>query len=387
MRSGESTAIAGLDAYLDGVSAGRLDAAILALVESDLVEADTGLRAMDDTPHPGAAFVDRLEESLLRTASLSAPAEPVVPRVTDVSDRPTRTQVLAHAPRGRLPGWPWAPGELATAALLVLTLVGSYLAFGAARPDQERQQAPSVPAPESGRVLLAEMPLSRDAIPDPFDLEVMRFRIEPDREAIITADRWAELPGASIAYVLAGQLTLRVEAPFRVTRADTPAPEEIAAGTEVVLGIGDTAMFPFEAARTYANPGPEPVELLQGNVMASGGWLHDLPSGFYTLAGGDLSSLPASVIPAALPGPLVLRLERVAVESPELFPPSSVQGADGVQASLLEPSASGARTPDRQGEMAYVLTLAPAFASLDAQDIRNANDDVARVHQPEFLVV
>jgi hypothetical protein len=382
MQSGESTAIAGLDAYLDAVSAGGPDAAILALVESDLAAADNGLRALDDTPHPDAAFIDRLEASLLRAAPPSLPSEAAVPRFTGVSNHPTRTQVLAPAPRRRLPGWPWAREQLATAALLVLTLVGSYLAFGAVRLDPERQQAPSIPLRDNERDILVEMPLSRDAIPDPFDLKVVRFRLEPDREAIVTADDWLGSPGTSVAYVLAGQLTLRAEAPFRIIRADAAPQEvpaetqEVSAETEVMLEIGDAAMFAFETTHTYANRGPEPVDFLQGNLIASRPRSAGSPPGLYDpgqdLASGGLTSLPASAIPATLPGPLVLRLERLDVESPEFFPPSSAQGRDGVQATLLEPAPPGAPSLDGQPQTAYILSLAPALSSPGAPGLNRA---------------
>jgi hypothetical protein len=375
MQSGESTVIAGLDAYLDAVSAGGPDAAILALVESDLAAADSGLRALDDTPHPDAAFIDRLEASLLRAAPPSPPSEAAVPRFTGVSNHPTRTQVLAPAPRRRLPGWPWAREQLATAALLVLTLIGSYLAFSAVRLDSERQPAPSIPSRDNDREILVEMPLSRDAIPDPFDLQVVRFRLEPDREAIVTADDWLGAPGTSVAYVLAGQLTLHVETPSRIMRADA-APQEVPAETEVVLEIGDAAMVAFETTHTYANRGPEPVDFLQGNLIASRSKSAGPPPGLYgpgqDLASGGLTALPAAAIPATLPGPLVLRLERLNVESPELFPPSSAQGRDGVQATLLEPAPPGAPSLDGQPRTAYILSLAPALSSPGAPGLNRA---------------
>jgi hypothetical protein len=216
---------------------------------------------------------------------------------------------------------------------------------------------------ERERALLVEMPLSRDAIPDSFDLTVLRFRLERDREVIVTADDWLGSPGTSVAYVLGGQLTLRVEAPFRIMRGDRSTPEEVAAGTEVILGSGDTTMFPSESARTYANSGPESVELLQGSLIASRRSRADSPPRLHDvgrlLASGGLTSLPVSAIPATLPGPLMLRLERLDVASPELFPPSSTQGRDGVQATLLEPAPPGAPSLDGQ-------PLAPALSSLGA---------------------
>jgi hypothetical protein len=135
-------------------------------------------------------------------------------------------------------------------------------------------------------------------------------------------------------------------------------------------------MLPSESARTYANRGPQPLELLQGNVVASRLRQAGSPPGLHVvgrdLASGGLSSLPASVIPATLPGPLVLRLERLDVDSPELFPPSSAQGRNGVQATLLEPAAPGAPGLDGQPQTAYILTLAPALSSPGAPGLDQA---------------
>ena len=378
MRSRESTAMADFDAYLDGVNAGQPNAAIRALAPGDLGDVDSALRELDDTPFPEAIFVDCLEESLRRSAALSAPSEAMIPGLGAVSNGPVRSQVVAPRPEHRSPGWPWAREQLATAALLVLTLIGSYLAFGGFRPEPARQQAPSISSPEPQRTLLLEVPLSRDAIPDPFDLVVTLFRIEPEREAIITADRWVESPGTSVVYVLSGQLSLRVEAPYRVVRADAVF-EEVEAGTEVVLGIGDAAMFSFESARTYANPGTERVEFLHGDVKGSDWWPPGWPAGLRDLSYGGLTSLPASTIPATLPGPLVLRLESLVVASPELFPPSSAQGPDGLQASLLERAAPGDPTIDGQADTAYVLTLAPEFSSLGGPGLKSTSPNVAQI--------
>ena len=104
--------------------------------------------------------------------------------------------------------------------------------------------------------------------PAPADFVLARIGFDPGAGFPIEADD----PSVGLAYVESGTLTVRVEAPVRVTRAATiaafatpgaveegavPAPEEVAAGTEFTLEAGDSAVFPPNAPGEVRNDGTE----------------------------------------------------------------------------------------------------------------------------------
>ena len=112
----------------------------------------------------------------------------------------------------------------------------------------------------------------------PADLVLARFTIEPGASFPFEEDD----PSVGLAYVEAGVLTVRVEAPMRVTRAATiaafatpgaveedavPAREEVAAGTEFTLEAGDSAVFPPNVPGELRNDGQERVVALVALVF------------------------------------------------------------------------------------------------------------------------
>ena len=100
-------------------------------------------------------------------------------------------------------------------------------------------------------------------------LGLFRARLEPGARIDLDPD-----PAAFLIYVESGALTFRVDTPVQVTRAvaGTPAamgteaaPEEIAAGTDVILQAGDAALFPPNpegAPGEARNDGQEPAVAL-----------------------------------------------------------------------------------------------------------------------------
>lgn len=144
-----------LNDYLDAVATGTapshdLDPALGATVECFF--------AADDAPAPPPELADRLWERLM-DAPASAELTPHPPVV--LPDRNGRAP--AHVAPSPLPprspfGPRWALGQLATAALVVLVLVGSIILIGPNRMAPPRPgDAPAiVPAPISGGAPLAE---------------------------------------------------------------------------------------------------------------------------------------------------------------------------------------------------------------------------------------
>src|SRR5215210_4265728 len=113
-----------------------------------LTDTITWVMSQDDAPRPDLRFVTRLEEQLMVTSSTSGAVAPVA------STAPWTTWNGRAAPGPHL--WPgrseagsrrrWALAQLATAALLTLTLVGSFLAFGPGRPVRQDEPAAVIPA-------------------------------------------------------------------------------------------------------------------------------------------------------------------------------------------------------------------------------------------------
>jgi hypothetical protein len=87
-------------------------------------------------------------------------------------------------------------------------------------------------------------------------------------------------PGFAFMYVESGTLTVRVDAPFAITRAATVAPaveagtfptqEEVAAGSEASLAQGDSIVLPPLAAVELRNDGTEPVVVLAMSITPIG---------------------------------------------------------------------------------------------------------------------
>jgi hypothetical protein len=90
----------------------------------------------------------------------------------------------------------------------------------------------------------------------------------------------ANAPGFALMYLESGTLTVRVDAPFAITRAATvasaveagtfPMQEEIAAGSESSLAQGDSIVFPPLAAVELRNDGTEPVVILAMSITPTG---------------------------------------------------------------------------------------------------------------------
>jgi hypothetical protein len=143
-------------------------------------------------------------------------------------------------------------------------------------------------------------------------------------------------PGVRVDYVLSGTYTMRSNMAGWVVRAGESNLDGVVAGADLVLGPGDASIFQNEATITYANGGPDPVEMLFWIVFdgVNGGYSTDP-----TPAGAEMHD---SDIRFALPsvpfGPALVRLRLV-----ELAPEERLAPPDGaVQfAVTLPPSMPG----------------------------------------------
>jgi hypothetical protein len=340
-----------------------------------LAEAIAWAVARDDAPRPDPRFVSRLEEQIM--ATLSTPGA-----VLPVPTKAPWTTWNGHAAPGR-GHWSGqsetgsrrrALAPLATAALVVLTLVGSFFAFGPGRPGRSDDPPALVPAisgtpatpagPAPSIETLVTTTFSAEALPTvstPAFL-IWYATIDPETEVAIPPDPIACCPGPQIAHVLAGELALRVEGPLRVlgTSPDgTAGPaEEVAPGTEIVLRAGDTAVYSFELPATYRNAGTESVQLVAGGVFAGS---PPNPPVFYAIAAVE-ERYPAPVLP---PGPMAATLHRATLAPDGIFPapPSgSIQVVmTGPELGTLgERSDGSAQNIGREPVEVFALVLAPA---------------------------
>jgi hypothetical protein len=152
--------------------------------------------------------------------------------------------------------------------------------------------------------------------------------------------------GPRLNYIVAGTYTVRSDGPMQLLRGGgTGVPEEIAAGTEIVLSPGDALLSemadPFEAANT----GSTPVVLLDGVLFAGDSGSDPIPaesSGrpVWQYIDQDIMLGPQPVPP----GPVSLRVQQATLEPGAVFPrppAASLQLAVAVEPDSLVLTASG----------------------------------------------
>jgi hypothetical protein len=197
-------------------------------------------------------------------------------------------------PRPRRRGG-WVLAQLATAALLLLTLAAGFAAIRQPMPET-RDGGRWVPA------LVRALEAAPGGIVDTPLIEATFTGEElprGEKEAIyyqLTIAPGASLPylgglfchcrsetittGVGAEVVRSGVYTLRLEAPLRVQRAgSTRLSEEIPAGTEVTLAAGDAVIYPdYAAPGDIRNTGAEPVTLIGVAINATEGSGIPLPT-------------------------------------------------------------------------------------------------------------
>jgi hypothetical protein len=218
--------------------------------------------------------------------------------------------------------------QLATAALLLLTLAVGFAAISLRmpeKPDEGRWVPALVRALESGPDDVVDTPLV-ETIFSPEELP------GGEKEAVyyqLTIPPGGSLPylgglfcgcrtdtitkGVGVEVIQTGTYTIRLEAPLRVQRAGSTEPdEEIPAGTEVTLAAGDAVIYPdYAAPGDIGNAGDEPVTLTGVVINAtegSGTPLPKLPTGLWAT---PLTHSTVSDWDKLPPGPLNVTLRQV----------------------------------------------------------------------------
>jgi quercetin dioxygenase-like cupin family protein len=157
---------------------------------------------------------------------------------------------------------------------LLLSLVGLLL-LGAAAPEMQpvtrAQGVTPVPGIEPEGVIFEPLAITSGVtLASPADIIAVRLRIEPGAGfPLETSD-----PTGGMVIVESGTFTVRVDAPWAITRSGsalaaiataeatgtyTPPDEQISSGEEVTMGAGDAAYIPGSVSGEIRNDGDEPA--------------------------------------------------------------------------------------------------------------------------------
>ena len=186
-------------------------------------------------------------------------------------------------------------------------------------------------------------------------------------------------PGVGAELVRNGAYAVRLDAPFRVRRADG-ADEEVAAGAEVVLEAGDAATFAdYAAPGELRAAGTEPAVVVGVAVTAVARTGTPAPRIPVAVEAEELSALTeAGWADVAAGGPVALRLRRVVLPAGAALVPYETAGAEAMAVEAGEGGSSvlppGATTPPgkplayRAGSTAPFLVLQRGNRRLVAND-------------------
>jgi hypothetical protein len=218
--------------------------------------------------------------------------------------------------------------QLATAALLLLTLAVGFATISLRMPEQpdEGRWVPAlVRALESGPDGIVDTPLvettfSAEELPGG-EKEAVYYQLTiPPGESLpylggLTCGCRTEIitKGVGVEVVQTGTYTIRLEAPLRVQRAGSTEPdEEIPAGTEVTLEAGDAVIYPdYAAPGDIGNAGDEPVTLTGVVINATEGSGTPLPKAPTGVRATMLRHATVSDWDKLAPGPLNVTLRHV----------------------------------------------------------------------------
>jgi hypothetical protein len=366
-----------LDHYWDAVLRGETPAR-----PTDVDDVAAAVIALLGEPRLAPPVTAAQERGRARIAAQAKALEDPMHTMTLPQDAisPNALPVTSWSPGPSTPRWGaarfrWA-GQLATVALLLLTLGFGYLALGPGRPQSEQLAgipalvAPATPAPGPLEVVLEPVlatTLPAELVPTSGNLSFDHWHavLEPDTRASFPAEDVDCCPGPQISHVMEGELTLSVAGPLRVFRGSDIASgaaraEEVPPGTEIVLHPGDTALYDSALPAEYANRGAGPVHIIGSGLLAGAtSWT---PMGLPLIDGNEESSVPplppgpvevmlvrailppGGIVPAPLPGSLVLEV-----------------GAIG-DASIAQRADASLRNIGEQTETIYVITFTPIDA-------------------------
>jgi hypothetical protein len=353
-RNAERRRAEALDRYWDAVLSGRQQD-VPPDVDETPVTLIHQLQALDKTPGQEEAR-GRIWERLTHRSrgdleDMSMATSRVLPSVTPAMGMNGRVDTLSGA-RRQLHDASARPRRMvtqfATAALVLLTLVASFVAFRGShrgRNDDEFMPIAAVidssatpdPLTPTGvtAVTLVETTLPAEALPRGVTGCALDLSdIPPESEST-----WNVFQNVNLRYVLSGEITVRSDSAAQVLRAGSDgAWEAVSAGTAVTLAPGDGVLFLNMTTATFSNSGLIPVETLGWQLVVGGsGGPNPTPPQW---RGKNVVLCPAGGV--ALPGTAgLLRLRQVELAPDATLPPLPTAI---IQMSLASPS-NAAGTP------------------------------------------
>jgi hypothetical protein len=348
--------------FWDGLVSGRPVPFPTGLDPAD-IDTIRRLRARDDTRAPDPSFVARLEREIVGTRGLALALAPLAPGVHLTGTPNGHVRALPGPQPLPLPGraprrW---PTSLATAALVLATVVGSLLVIGEPLRQREGEHPANILAP----IATPDTGLPPGVIEDTMLVRHL-FDELPSSSLWAGVEQTTLAPGASIEQgtpsssgvgpavyrVEAGTAVGHADGPLEVTRAGSDAAQSIAANTEVALAIGDVAFAPSGVASTWRNDGPDPATIMDAGVTAFGvdsvirngievpGWSQGPVLAF----AASIDSVPNHV-PAA---PIVFTVRRLGLAPGARLPFAPTSGLEfvGVETGILTLVAADHANPE-----------------------------------------
>jgi hypothetical protein len=282
--------------------------------------------ATDPEADPRPAFLSRLENQLAMNASDAVLPFMTVPNALAPSrDQHSRNEVRTKR-RFSLSLRHPAIGGVATAALLIVTMLGAYLAFIA--PGGGRNGTPTVPAVQPGASPSPEMNwtnkcdrgpyydcinyldfagsgyISRSALSGPArearEVQLQDWVISPGTEVATVADS-VHASGVVVDFVLTGAYVASFNASVVVSRAWTSGGgatiEQPNPGTTVELGRGDTVTYEVGELTEVRNPlSVQPLQFKRAVIYKGdiNSWIGTTSSGVTTRVEGN-ATLPQTI--------------------------------------------------------------------------------------------
>jgi hypothetical protein len=365
---------------------------LAATLDHTMIETIEQVYANDDAQVPHPEFLNQLETTLMSSTpvSLSLPTLPASApflangRAVSPPHTPWPDAVPRVPPRQR-----GVLAPLATAALVLLVLAGSFFAFGPGRTgrhDDVPALLPIVATPATPAI---------DGTVEESLLEVtLPPELLPQGERITSEFSYLTMPGESsgswrgldrvdwrglrLHYVLDGSLAIQAEGDARVQRAGAGASlEEVPAGEEVTLGPGDAWVSrnetPYEVRTPETAPARFLVWVLANIADPSVAYIY-LEPGPWTIDYTD--PLPPGVVVPTDPVMLRIRLLELPVDgrlpaAPGVIlqqgvrPPTNAEGTPVIDPSLGTLRSGTLVNLSRKPVTVYALSLEPSGAGAD----------------------
>jgi hypothetical protein len=243
------------------------------------------LHALDSSPPLPPGQRDQLWDLVLATHAANPFPIGSLPGKASATAPPSGRQasMCILPPHGsvRLAPRRWVATQLATAALVLLTLLAGYVALERAGFGRETHPVLGIPAIESP---VEELAPSADestivlqsvieSIPPAASwIGIERTVLDPGTEITLGRSR-DRGKGPLIFHVESGELTLRADSGIQVTPAGTASAVDIPPETDVTLSAGAQGFAPSGAVTRWRNDGTTPVTVLNAGITSySYGW-------------------------------------------------------------------------------------------------------------------